>query len=344
MVKDCVLICSLTPNCSDTLLSIAYLLSQPKLLALKGIVVNHIYPVVKAKLIKKMLVEMRRDDIPVYVGSGFRRTGKYDLEEATQFKQDYPMYEGSLPVEVSKTSDDSDELMVEAIFQEFYTERSIKKMEVFDNGEKFLRDTLSTYCPKYPIQLLCLGALHDLNLIPDTLFKNTELWTVGSGMECFDRYGEGIMTVPSYDPMWKMSPGTVDSLLRKLAGVGCKLQVTSIRSMDVMAAHVTDEIKERWETMAETASTITQVLVQLATLRMSDRDDGIDRLTYPIAASFCVEQGTRTYTGFRGSVQDQELKLVPVEDRKEINFTVTLHFDKDLFDQTISHIEKILFG
>lgn len=176
-MKDIILITDPGSADIDDIFAILLLISN-KNIKIRGIIATHHYAEQRAKIIKLILSEYDRNDIPVYVGHDTLNNGSADFFEENNL---FPKKFGH-PHAHQEQNDPSEKQWFPQFTQayyRFYEEAEITGQQVYSNGSEFLISTLKEYSENNKITVVCIAPMHDLIIVPTTLYKNMNLFLMG---------------------------------------------------------------------------------------------------------------------------------------------------------------------
>ena len=228
MSNDYVLITdvgSVDPDDVFTLL----LLSSYKTINIKGVIASHFYSDVRAKIIKLILTEIGRENIPVYVGKGIKYSEEYNEKSKNEFFNENELFPElfGFPKSTHKISDlTSNEIKKDRFpnflkaYYEYYGEEYINGLKIEKETSKdFLINLLKDYSIENKLKVICVAPMHDLVDIPTKLYKNMDLYVMGGGFE--ENIDEFLNNESEYEDFYMFKLEKVAKI--KITKIGYKL-------------------------------------------------------------------------------------------------------------------------
>jgi len=245
---DCVLITDIGSVDPDDILATMLLIhmSTTNKFNVKGIIASHHFADIRAKLIRLMLNEYERYDIPVYVGHGINYGDKYDEKAREQFMEENPMFPPFFGYPINTMKDD-DKQWYPKFAQAFYDEygkNTVDQLEVNNDGTKFLIELLKEYSPQHRLRVICIAPPHDIAQIPIELYKNMDLYCMGGGFESFS---EQDIIVERIGYNWGICPKITNKVLEKLQESKTRMTLISPNIVREKKIEVPIELYHKWD-------------------------------------------------------------------------------------------------
>ena len=187
-MKDIILITDPGSADIDDIFAILLLISYENI-RIRGIIATHHYAEQRAKIIKLILSEHNRNDIPVYVGHDTQNGSADFLKENSLFPKkfgipySYQEWNDSFGSSGSLKKNEFSEKQwfpkFTQAYYRFYEEDEITKQQVNSNSDEFLISTLKEYSKNNKITVICIAPMHDLVTVPVELYKNMNLFLMG---------------------------------------------------------------------------------------------------------------------------------------------------------------------